>query len=190
MAFPHRRAARWVVVGLVAVVAAGVVAGGVLLSRQSGLDEQLNRRTVAVLERAPTSAAASHPGHGRPANPHRRVDIDGHELRCVAKVFGHDPAGATSVDEVSVIYAHRMCAAIGPGLVWPGAIREAGPVVVRLGVPNTLVLPEKALPEARDANYADRIRAVIPVRHQNQALAFADVGDPEMAEELRDLIEE
>lgn len=191
--FLRRRPARWVVAGLVAVVAAGVVVGGVLLSPRSGLDEQLNRRAVAALEQAPptaTSQPTSHPAHGHPANPDRRVDTDGHELRCVAKVFGHDPPGASSIDEVSVSYAHRMCAAIGPGLVWPASIREAGPVAVRLGIPDTLILPEKALPDVRDANYTDRIRAVIPERHLEQALAFADFVDPDVAEELRDRVEE
>jgi hypothetical protein len=189
----RRRAVRWLVAGLVTVVAAGVVVGGVLLSPRSGLDEQLNRRAVAALEQAPpteTSPPTPHAAHGRPANPDRRVDTDGHELRCVAKVFGHDPPGASSIDEVSVSYAHRMCAAIGPGLAWPASIRETGPVAVRLGTPDTLILPEKALPEVPDANYTDRIRAVIPERHHQQALAFADFVDPDVAEELRDRVEE
>ncbi len=186
----RRRAVRWVVAGLVTVVAVGVVVGGVLLSPRSGLDEQLNRRAVAALEQTPPTATSPHAGHGGPANPDRRVDTDGHELRCVAKVFGHDPPGASSIDEVSVSYAHRMCAAIGPGLAWPASIREAGPVAIRLGTPDTLILPEKALPEVPDANYTDRIRSVIPERHLEQALAFADFVDPDVAEELRDRVEE
>lgn len=179
---------RWVAAAGVAIVAAGVVVGGVLLMSDPSLDDQLGRRVVAALERADPAAPPAH-GHTTPANPNRRTDIDGNELVCVAKVFGHEPASATAVDDVRVVYAHRTCAATGPGLRWPASIRETGPVAVRLGVPDTLVLPEKALPNAEDASYTDRIRAVIPQRYQGQALAYADFVDPAVAEELRDSID-
>lgn len=185
----QRRPVRWAVAGAVAAVATGVVVGGVLLSTRDDLDELMTRRAVAALERADPETAVDHGdhgGHGQPAAPGRRVDLDGYELRCVADVFGHEPAGATSIDEVSVIYAHRMCAAVGPGLVWPDSIREAGPVAVRLGVPDELVLPEQALPDEADATYADRIRAIVPEPFHDAALT----SDPEVAERLQDIVED
>jgi hypothetical protein len=178
---------RWVAAAGVTIVAAGVVVGSALLAADPSLDDQLGRRVVAALERADPSTPPRH-GH-EPANPNRRTDIDGNELVCVARVFGHEPPTATAVDDVRVIYAHRTCAATGPGLAWPESLRETGPVAVRLGVPDTLVLPEKALPESADATYKDRIRAVIPQRYQGQALAYADFVDPEVAEELQDSID-
>lgn len=191
----RRPAMRWVVAGVGTTLAVVLAAGGVLLVADDGLDEQLGRRVVAALER---SDAAAHPGHdghggtaghgGAAADGQRRVDLDGHELRCAAKVFGHEPAGATSVDEVTVIYAHRMCAAVGPGLAWPDSIREAGPVSVRLGVPDTLVLPEKALPNHPDADYAQRIRTVVPQQFHDAALGFPGYVDPDVVEDLRDLV--
>jgi len=177
---------RWVAAAGVTVLATGVVIGGALLAADPSLDEQLTRRAVAALER-PQQTAVAH-GHNGTTNPNRRTDIDGHELTCVAKVFGHDPANATTVDDVRVIYAHRTCAATG--LPWPSAIRETGPIAVRLGVPDTLVLPEKALPDKTDASYADRIRAVIPPRYHQQALAYTDFVDPTVAEELQDQVED
>lgn len=188
----RRRALRWAAAAAVAVVAVGIVVGGVLLSANPALDELMDRRVVAALERADPGAAhpPGHSEHGESADPNRRVDIDGHELRCVARTFGHDPADATTIEDVTVIYAHRMCAAVGPGLAWPEAIRETGPVAVRLGVPDTLVLPEKALPDEPDASYADRIRAVVPERFHEQALAYPDFVDPDVAEELQDRIED
>jgi hypothetical protein len=189
----RRPAMRWAVAGAVTVVAVGVVAGGVLLSTPDDLDDLMVRRTEAALERVDPAAShdpSAHAGHGQPANPDHRVDIDGHELRCAAKVFGHEPADASSIDEVKVIYAHRMCAAVGPGLVWPDSIRETGPVAVRLGVPDTVVLPERAIPDNADADYADRIRAVIPRPFHDDALAFTDFVDPDVAEELQDRVED
>lgn len=186
---------RWVVVAAVAVVAVGVAFAGVLLTREPSLDELMTRRAEAALERAQPaeagepSAHSAHSGAGQPANPNRRTDIDGHELRCAAKVFGHDPPDATSIDDVTAIYAHRMCAAVGPGLTWPAAIRESGPVVVRLGVPDELVMPEKPSADA-DLRYPDRVRAVIPARYHEDAFAFADYVDPDVSEELRDRLED
>jgi hypothetical protein len=181
---------RWVAAAAVAVAASGVVVAGVLLAAEPSLDESLARRVVAALERAEPTAGPSPHGHDTPANPDRRTDIDGFELVCAAKVFGHDPPAATSVDDVQVIYAHRTCAAVGPGLVWPASLRETGPVAVRLGIPDTLVLPEKALPEATDAKYADRIRAVIPKSYQQQALAYPDFVNPDVAADLQDHIDD
>jgi hypothetical protein len=178
---------RWAAAAATTVVATGVVIGGITLASDPSLEEQLTRRAVAALERAEPTATTH--GHNQPANPNRRTDIDGHELVCVAKVFGHEPTNATTIDDVHVIYAHRTCAATGPGLAWPASIRETGPVAVRLGIPDELVLPEKALPERTDASYADRIRAVIPTRYHRQALAYADYVDPTVADELKDEVD-
>jgi len=187
----RRPAMRWAVAFAVAALAVVLAAGGVLLVADDGLDEQLSRRVVAALERPDADAHAGHAGHGgAAADSLLRVDIDGHELRCATEVFGHEPAGATSVGEVTVVYAHRMCAAIGPGLVWPDSIRETGPVAVRLGVPDTLVLPEKAMPGDPGANYAERIRSVVPPPFRDAALAFPDYVDPDVAEDLQDLVED
>jgi len=182
-----RRLMRWVAAAGVAVVAVGVVVGGYVLMSSPSLDDQLGRRVVAALERADPAAPPPH-DHVKPANPNRRTDIDGYQLVCMAKVFGHEPASATEVGDVRVVYAHRTCAATGPGLAWPESIRETGPVAVRLGVPDKLVLPEKALPDV-DASYTDRIRAVIPRQYQGQALAYPNFMDPDVADELQDSID-
>jgi hypothetical protein len=184
----RRRLMRWATAAGIAVVAVGMVVAGVVLTRGPSLDEQLSRHVVAALERATPNAAPVH-AHTKPTNPNRRTDIDGNELVCVARVFGHDPADASTVDDVKVIYAHRTCAAVGPGLAWPESIRETGPVAVRLGIPDTLVLPEKALPNETNANYADRIRAVIPKQYQKQALAYTNFVDPDVADELQDQLD-
>src|SRR5262245_49390489 len=187
----RRRIMRWVDAAAIAVVAAGVVVAGAMLAADPSLDESLARRVVAALERAdPTVEPVAGHGHNTPKNPNRRTDIDGFELVCAAKVFGHDPPDATSVDDVRVVYAHRTCAAVGPGLVWPESIRETGPVAVRLGIPDSLVLPEKAMVTTEDAKYADRIRAVIPTRLQQKALAYPDFVDPDVAEDLQDLLDD
>ncbi|GAB3434552.1 hypothetical protein [Actinophytocola sediminis] len=188
----QRRPVRWAVAIVVALLGVGVVVGGVVLSDRDDLDELLTRRAEAALERADPAMAGhhAHTGHAQPMDPNQRMDIDGNALRCVAEVFGHDPPEATSIGEVTMVYAHRMCAAVGPGLTWPDSIRETGPVALRLGVPDTLVLPEKALTDDLDANYADRIRAVVPPRLQQDALTYTEFVDEDVAEELQDRIDD
>jgi hypothetical protein len=188
---------RWVAAAAIAVVAVGIALVGVLLPREPSLDELMNRRVVAALERAqPTEAGepSAHGGHdAEPVNANRRTDIDGHELRCVAKVFGHDPPGATSINDVKTIYAHRMCAAVDPGLTWPSSIRESGPVAVHLGIPDELLMPEKDNTAAENGAvvaYPDRVRAIIPERYHQQALAHADFVDPDVREELQERMED
>ncbi|OLF14136.1 hypothetical protein BLA60_02960 [Actinophytocola xinjiangensis] len=189
----RRPAMRWAVVAAVAVLAVVLAAGGALLVTRDGLDEQLGRRVVAALERPDADLNAGddqHAGHDPASGATRRVSPDGHELRCATEVFGHEPVDATSVEEVTVVYAHRMCAAVGPGLVWPDSIRETGPVAVRLGIPDTLVLPERSLLDDPDANYVERIRSVVPQPFRDAALAFRDYVDPDVAQDLQDLVED
>lgn len=183
----------WLVILAALGVAAGlvVVVRAIVTSDPPSLQDQLAVRAVEVLEQAPPSSgdAGHHTGHGQPADHTRRVDRDGNELRCAAKTFGYDPPDATRVDEVREIYAHHMCAAIGPGLAWPSSIRETGPVTVRLADPAAVVVPEQALPGEQGAQYADRVRAIIPERYHEQALAFGNFVDPDVAAGLRDRIE-
>jgi hypothetical protein len=186
----RRRVMRWVAAAAIAVVASGIVVAGAMLSAEPSLDELLDRRVVAALERSTPGSAPSAHAHNAPKKPNHRTDIDGFELVCAAKVFGHEPADVSTVEDVRVVYAHRTCAAVGPGLMWPESIRETGPVAVKLGVPDTLVLPENALPGDANAQYADRIRAVIPKRYQSAALAYPDFVDPDVADDLQDLIDD
>jgi hypothetical protein len=142
---------------------------------EQGLPEQLAARVVEILEEA---SLAEHADHGH------HFDEAASGIVCAAEAFGFDPPEATSVDQVRTVYAHHMCAEVGPDLVWPDAIRAAGPLAVQLTDPPAVLLPE-ALPAGEGALYADRIRALIPERYHAEALASEGFADSAVAEQLR-----
>lgn len=143
---------------------------------ERGLPEQLADRVVQVLEQATPQEHADHGHH---------FDEEAQGIVCAADTFGFEPADATSLDQVEVVYAQHMCAEYGPGLSWPGAVRASGPLAMELTTdPATVRLPEQALPGEEGVTHADRVRAIIPEEYHEEVLA-ADGFDPDVAETLR-----
>ena len=185
---PSRRRTRWLVAlaALAAVVAAAVllrVAGGggdTEAGEPASLPEQLTARVVATLEESSSSEHAEHGHH---------FDEEAVRIVCAAETFGFEPAEATTVDDVEMVYAHHMCAEVGTGFGWPDAVRAAGPLAVELTDPVTVLLPEQALAGQEGVNHADRIRAIIPEQYHEAALAPEGFAAPAVAERLRERFE-
>jgi hypothetical protein len=184
----HRPHLRWV--AALAIVTA-TVATVLILRGGSGdgeadplagapLPERLAAEVVVTLEQA---SQAEHADHGH------HFEEEAHGVVCAARTFGFDPPDATTAQEVRVVYAHHMCAEIGPGLGWPQAVRAAGPLAAELTEPMTVRLPETALPGVEGVSYADRVREIIPERLHEPALAPDGFADPEVAEQLRQRFE-
>jgi hypothetical protein len=175
---------RWLAVAVVLVAVAVAVTLRVASSASSPdeptLSEQLANRAVEILEE---SSLSEHEEHGH----HFGDEASG--ILCAASAFGFEPLDATTVDEVRIVYAHHMCAEVGPGLGWPDAIRAGGPLVVELTEPPTVRTPE-LIPAEEGMDYADRIRALIPEQYHEQALASDSFVDPAVAEALRERYED
>lgn len=178
----------WLAVGLVVAALLAAVglraAGGFGGDGRDRLPDQLATRVVEVLEQ-PVGAAGTGPGPEPVGQGHPLTDDGPGPLVCTARTFGFDPPDAANVGQVRVVYAHHMCAAVGPGLSWPGAIRAAGPVAVTLADPPTVRRPEQALPGQPAPTHTDRVRALIPTRYHDLALAPPGLADPAVADELR-----
>jgi hypothetical protein len=174
---------RWLAAGIVvAAIAVAVIvrfasAGG---SEPPSLQEQLSSEVVQVLEQA---SAAEHAEHGH------HIDETATDLLCAAKPFGFEPAEATTLDEVRTVYAHHMCAVVGPGFGWPDGIRSGGPLAIDLAEPPTIRTPEQ-VPDSTGMDYAGRIRALIPEQFHAQALAGEGFVDPDVAATLQHRYEE
>lgn len=154
-------------VAVVAAVAVALLFRVVAASGDDGADltDQLADRVVTVLEGASLDEHAEH-GH---------QFEEGARVVCVAEVFGFDPAGAETVAEVDMVYAHHACAEVGTGFGWPDAIRAAEPLALRLTTdPPAVILPSAALPADPEAGYDGRVRSVIPELYQERA--FDDAG--------------
>jgi hypothetical protein len=181
-----RRGRRWVrwlaVLAVLAAVAVAVIvrfasAGG---SEPRSLSEQLSAQVVEALEEA---SAAEHAEHGH------HIDDTATGVLCAAQPFGFEPPDATTMDQVRTVYAHHMCAVIGPGFGWPDAVRSGGPLAVDLGEPVTIRTPEQ-VEAGPEVDYAGRIRELIPAQYHAQALAGEGFVDPAVAQTLQRRYEE
>lgn len=170
---------RWAALIAVAVaIAVALLLRAMAASGDGGgaLTERLADRVVTILEGASLDEHAEH-GH---------EFEEGARVVCVAEVFGFDPPGASTVAEVDEVYAHHACAEVGTGFPWPGAIRVSEPMVMRLTTdPATVLLPSAVRPADPDADYADKVRTVIPEPYHEQAL-----GDPGLLDDLREQFDE
>ncbi|HLU34055.1 MAG TPA: hypothetical protein VKZ74_08650 [Natronosporangium sp.] len=182
-----RSRGRWLA-ALAAVAAAVVAVVLIQVTRdaprqETSFSQQLSDRVVRALEETTLNLHADH--------DHSADGADGEasELVCAASTFGFDPPDATTVAEVRTIYAHHMCAAVGPGLGWPDAIRASGPVAVELTDPVIVRWPETNSAGLQATTYADKVRALIPERLHEEALAHQGFVDPEVAGELRQRFE-
>jgi len=182
---PAPRSRRRWLAPLAAVAAAIATVALIQLTRdsepeESSLSRQLSAQVVQILEQATLAEHAEHGHH---------FDEEAAGVVCAASTFGFEPPDATTVAEVHTVYAHHMCAEVGPGLSWPEAIRASGPLLVELTDPVTVRLPESVPAGQGATSYADKIRALIPERLHEQALAHDGFVDPEVAGELRQRFE-
>lgn len=179
-----RRWARWlaVAVALVAIAAAVLlrVASNASEPAEPALAERLGDRVMEILEDA---SLAEHEAHGH------HFEEAATRVLCEASAFGFEPPEATTVEQVRVVYAHHMCAVVGPAFGWPDGIRSAGPIAVELTEPPAVRTPELVQAQA-GADYPARIRALIPERYHEQALGFDRFVDPAVAEALRERYED
>lgn len=161
---------RWVAV-LVLLVAVAVALGARALLADDGpgtLEEQLADRLVTMLEEA---SPAEHADHGHD------FEIEGGGVLCAADPFGFEPADATTVDEVRVVYAHHLCAVLIPD-TWQNSLRASGPVRADF----TSTPPTVQTPESDD--YPAWLAATFPEPYRDEA-ADGFLSD-DVVEEMRE----
>lgn len=147
-----RRNAWWLLPELVAL---GLVAVLGLVAAPAGLDDALAARVAAILTE---SSPAEHHAHGH--------DVAAEDtVMCTAETMGTEPAAATRIEDVRVVYAYFMCAAGEPGQPWDFAARISGPVVVELGEPPVVRIAQAGL------GYRDRVTAMLPDRYEEWAFS-------------------
>ncbi|MEV4410728.1 hypothetical protein [Catellatospora sp. NPDC049609] len=159
-----RRNAWWLVPELLALALVAVLS---LVARPAELDQVLAERVSAILT---ASSPAEHHAHGH--------DVAAEDtVLCTAETMGTEPAGATRVADVRVVYAYFFCAAGEPGQPWDFAARISGPVVVELTEPPAVRIAEAGL------GYQDRVRAMLPDRYEDWA--FSGFRDKELPTALQ-----
>ncbi|HEX4812789.1 MAG TPA: hypothetical protein VFV66_08560 [Nonomuraea sp.] len=145
--------------GLIAAIVtlASLTLAGVMFfaARQpsSQLKEELAAQVTKILEEA---SPDEHHAHGHTTIESRVV--------CAVEPFGTEPPNATSLVEVTWVYARHMCAVTGASPDWASSVRAAGPIAVKISIPPQVRVPEPG------AGYPDRVRRLIPARYHEQAL--------------------
>jgi hypothetical protein len=109
------RRARLALVGAV-VVAVGAGCSPLPRSLSPELARAAAERSVPLVEKGP-DAAFLEPGE---------------RTRCVVRPFGVEPADATTIDRVTVVYAGVTCVVVAPGVPYDEAGQSQLPVVVHL----------------------------------------------------------
>ncbi|SDM40737.1 hypothetical protein [Nonomuraea jiangxiensis] len=158
--------------GLVAAIVtlASLTLAGVMFfaGRQpsSQLNEELAAQVTLILEQA---SPDEHHNHGHSFDS---------KVVCAVEPFGTEPQNATSLVEVTWVYARHMCAVTGESPDWAASVRASGPIAVKVSIP-----PQIRVPEA-GPGYPDRVRRLIPARYHEQAFAeFTDEAAIEAARE-------
>jgi hypothetical protein len=147
---------RWAAVLVLVVVVAGALTARALLADEGPgtMEEQVAARLVTMLEQA---SPAEHADHGH------HFDIEGGGVLCAADPFGYEPADATTVDEVRVVYAHHLCAVLIPD-TWQNSLRASGPVRADF----TTTPPTVQTPESDD--YPGWVRETFPAQYHDVAV--------------------
>ncbi|RKR86058.1 hypothetical protein BDK92_0279 [Micromonospora pisi] len=163
----------------VAVILLGVSATVVLLVERAGsgpasadhLFGQLDRRLVATLEQLEPE---QHQGHGE----HARDVAEETRIVCGVRVFGVEPAEATTVSEVRTAYGFHLCGVAEPNRPWDWAVKLVGPIVVAMDSEPPVVQVAEATTEVP---FVERVRQLFPERYQEQALKES-LGEQSMRE--------
>jgi hypothetical protein len=154
-----RRHGWWLLPELVALA---VIAAGLVYLRPNAFVNQLSDKARTVLEQTSPTEQHLHELSGQPG-----------KVICAAESFGTEPAGATRVEEVRVIYALYLCAVAVRGMPWDYATRSSGPVAITLTDPPTIQIPVSG------EGYPERVRALIPDNLEGRAFGtFKDKGRP------------
>ncbi|MEV4754975.1 hypothetical protein AB0J86_07665 [Micromonospora sp. NPDC049559] len=153
----------WVAVVLLAVSTTAVVllrtqdAAG----RPEDLRGQLTTRLVALLEQLPPDQHQGH-GHHAGASPGPAPTVV-----CGVRVFGFEPADATTVSAVDTVYAFHFCGVAEQGTPWDWAVKLVGPVVVGL----TTNPPSVQVAQATETvSFRDRVQQLFPERYREDAV--------------------
>jgi hypothetical protein len=155
----------WLVPELLAVVA---LAGTLIYQSATALTPAELRLAVAaraeqVMESLPVD---EHHDHGHEVAEASRIV-------CGVEPIGYEPADATRMSQVRVVYGSFLCASGPPGSTFETAYKFSGPVIMELREPPVV----KTVP--LNAPYREGVVALMPDRYEGQALAgFADPEIP------------
>jgi hypothetical protein len=161
----------WVAVILLAVsgTAVALLVAVPSSGRPQDLRGQLTTQMVAFLEQLPPS---EHHDHGAQAGESTAPEST---VVCAVRVFGFEPADATTVADVDTVYGYHLCGVAEKGRPWDWAVKLVGPLVMGMSTdPPTVQVAESTA----TATFRERVLALFPRRYQQEALAESLGAEP------------
>jgi hypothetical protein len=164
-----------------AAVILAMTAGAVVLVNSAGSKPEPADLQSQIMTRLRTTLEQADPGQHRHAGHNAQQAATGEEAApvvvCGVRVYGYEPAEATTLSDVQTVYGFHMCGVAEQKRPWDVAVKLAGPVIVNLSTdpPGIQVVEATA-----DVMFVDRLRQMFPAKYAQLALKEA-LADTEMA---------
>jgi hypothetical protein len=166
----------WVAVILLATAAgaAVLVNSGGSAAKPADLQGQIMDRMRTTLEQS-GPGQHRHAGHGAQQAETEQAEA---AVICGVRVYGHEPAEVTALDEVRKVYGFHLCGVAEENSPWDVAVKLAGPVIVDMSTEPAGIQVVEA---TEDVKFVDRLRQMFPAEYAELALKEA-LADSEMAD--------
>ncbi|MEW2445856.1 hypothetical protein [Micromonospora marina] len=156
----------------VCLLAASIGVAAVVTSTSTRTDPAVLRQEI--LARMRTTLEQADPAHhhhaGHPAPQVTAGEQAAPKVICGVHVYGHEPAGASTLAEVRTIYGFHLCGVAEQKRHWDGAVKLVGPVIMDM----TIDPPGIEVVEATaDVRFVDRLREMFPDKYEELALREA-----------------
>jgi len=171
----HRNRFVWV-----AVILLAVSAGAVALARPGGSKAEPADLHGLIMTRMRTTLEQVDPGQHHHGGHHaaQAATEDGAPVICGVRVYGYEPAEATTLTEVRTVYGFHLCGIAEPDYPWDVAVKLAGPLIMDMSVEPPGIQVVEA---TEDVMFVDRLRQMFPAKYaelaQKEALTGSEMAD-------------
>ncbi|WP_194821498.1 hypothetical protein [Micromonospora sp. S-DT3-3-22] len=171
----YRHRLVWVAVILLVVSVGTVVLAnrGSTGAEPADLPAQIVARMRTTLERA-DPAQHQHAGH----DAQQGAGAEKPPVICGVRVYGYEPAGATTFADVRTVYGFHLCGIAEQKRPWDVAVKLAGPLIMDMSTDPPGIKVVEATAEVR---FVDRLREMFPPAYATMAQQEA-LGATEMAD--------
>ncbi|MFF3855602.1 hypothetical protein [Micromonospora sp. NPDC002575] len=164
----------------VAVILLTVSASVVVLNRATGQEAEPADLQTQIVARMRTTLEQADPGQHNHAghNAQQGVTEEKPPVICGVRVYGHEPAGATTLADVQKVYGFHLCGIAEQKRPWDVAVKLAGPLIMDMSTDPPGIQVVEATENVR---FIDRLHEMFPAKYatlaQEEALTAEEMAD-------------
>lgn len=170
----YRNRYLWVAVVLL-VTAAGVI---VLLNSPSTEAKSADLQGSIATRMRTTLEQSSPEQHQHAGHQVQEASGEAPEVICGVRVYGYEPAQASSIAEVQTVYGFHLCGVAEQKRPWDVAVKLAGPVILTMSTDPPGIQVVEA---TEDVKFADRLQQMFPEKYlqlaQTEALSESEMSE-------------